>query len=45
MYLGNIDTHVLNEYLINNVNIQEYFMLRVYTGYRIVGHFPPLSIL
>ena len=35
-----INTRVLNEYLINNVNIQEYFTLRVCTAYCIVGHSP-----
>ena len=40
-----INMRVLNEYLIYNVNIREYFTLRVCTAYCIVGHSPPLSIL
>ena len=35
-----INTRVLNEYSINNVNIREYFTLRVCTAYCIVGHSP-----
>ena len=35
-----INTRALNEYLINNVNIREYFTLRVCTAYCIVGHSP-----
>ena len=33
-----INTRVLNEYSINNVNIWKYFTLRVCTAYCIVGH-------
>ena len=40
-----INTHMLNEYSIYNVNIWEYFMLRVCTAYCIVGHSPPLYIM
>ena len=35
-----INTRVLNEYSINNVNIRKYFTLRVCTAYCIVGHSP-----
>ena len=37
-----INMRVLNEYSIYNVNIREYFTLRVCTAYCIVGHSPPL---
>ena len=37
-----INTRVLNEYSIYNVNIREYITLRVYIAYCIVGHSPPL---
>ena len=40
-----INMRMLNEYSIYNVNIWEYFMLRVCTAYCIVGHSPPLPIL
>ena len=40
-----INTRVLNEYSIYNVNIREYFTLRVCTAYCTVGHSHPLSIL
>ena len=35
-----INTRVLNEYSINNVNIRKYFTLRVCIAYCIVGHSP-----
>ena len=35
-----INTRVLNEYSINNVNIRKYFTVRVCTAYCIVGHSP-----
>ena len=35
-----INMRVLNEYSIYNINIREYFTLRVCTAYCIVGHSP-----
>ena len=40
-----IHTRVLNECSIYNVNIREYFTLRICTAYYIVGHSPPLYIM
>ena len=45
MPIFNLAYRLLNKNAINNLNTREYFTQHICTGYCIVGHCPPLSLI